>query len=1023
MDGVASDSVSAKERRMKVLQFVCVTALLLPLPFHSCYAVERTIAQYQHTAWTVKNGAPTMVFAITQAADGYLWLASFDGLYRFDGVEFQRFEPPRGTRMPSTIVSALYAPPTGGLWMGFRSGAIAFLKEDHFTIYDRRDGLEETTVLGLVEDEPGTIWAAYRDAGLERFAGGRWQHVGEDWGFPGKTAQSLYFDRNGTLWVTTENSVFFLPRGARQFASTGEKVWMVPQIAEDLTGKLWMAESTRSVHPMGFSLEKGTIPEIRVGSRSILFDQAGALWIATEGDGLIRIDHPEGLRNAVTIRDAGLDRYTQADGLTNDFAMAVFEDRERNIWVGTMSGLDEFSQTNLVPVLMPPGYQGFVMVPGDDGDMWIGSSNRPLVEMHAGILKVFKTDFPNIAGFRDGAGVTWMGGDGEILRIVHDRIDVWRSPVPKSNNEEIVVTMAEDSDGYLWVYTQLGHLWRVKNRRWQQVHDPRFVQYPISAMYTDELGRVWFGYQNGQLAVLQNHAFRTYTAAKTIGQVTAITGRNERLWIGGEYGVAYFSNGQMHNLRLDSTPSLLTTGIVETADGALWLAAARGIISISTQEVRKAVNNFSYPVKFRLFDYTDGLPGAIQQSRYSDAVEGTDGRIWFGTTGGPVWIDPAHLLRNSVPPSVLIQSLQSGNTQFPTQLGLQLPVHTTSLQINFTATSLIEPSRVRFQYQLQSVDKGWVDAGTRRQAFFSNLAPGKYRFRVIACNNDGVWNDVGAAMNFSIAPAWYQTDWFRAACAAIGLLLLWGIYCVRVHWLAKSLSARFDERLAERTRVARELHDVFLQSVQASKMIADDALRVGGDPAQMRPTLERVSSWLGQAAEEGRAALNSLRVSTEQRNDLVEALQQAAKECQEAGSMGTSFAVSGNVREMHPAVRYEIYRIGYEAIRNACVHSGGTRMEVRLSYDKDLILSISDNGIGIDAAVSEKGKLGHFGLQGMRERAARIGSKLTIVSSANSGTAVTIIVPGRAIFRKAGSSRLERIRELFPGKNRAGDPQ
>jgi len=230
-------------------------------------------------------------------------------------------------------------------------------------------------------------------------------------------------------------------------------------------------------------------------------------------------------------------------------------------------------------------------------------------------------------------------------------------------------------------------------------------------------------------------------------------------------------------------------------------------------------------------------------------------------------------------------------------------------------------------------------------------------------------------------------------------LIMWVIFRLRVRHVARSISVRFDERLAERTRIARELHDTFLQTIQGSKLVADDALEQPGDAVRLRHAMEQLSIWLGQAVNEGRTALNSLRTSIKENNDLTEAFQRATETCMILGSMSPTFSVAGEAREMHPIVRDEIYRIGFEAIRNACTHSEASRLEVELRYEQDLVVRVKDNGIGIDATIAAEGKHGHFGLQGMRERAARIGAKLSLSSSASTGTEIALVVPGDIAFR------------------------
>jgi signal transduction histidine kinase len=286
-------------------------------------------------------------------------------------------------------------------------------------------------------------------------------------------------------------------------------------------------------------------------------------------------------------------------------------------------------------------------------------------------------------------------------------------------------------------------------------------------------------------------------------------------------------------------------------------------------------------------------------------------------------------------------------------------------------------------------------------------------FRVIASNNDGVWNETGASLSFIVTPAWYQMKLFFVVCFAAVVLLLMLLHWLRMRYAMNSLSARFDGRLAERTRIAREFHDTLLQTIEGSKLVADDVLDQPADPARMRRAIEQLSEWLARAIQEGRAALQSLRTSTTETNDLAEGLRRATEECRMFSPMKTSLLVQGETREMHPVVRDEVYRIAYEAIRTACVHSKASELAVELEYAQDLTMRVSDNGVGIPASLISRGKDGHYGLQGMRERAERIGGKLKVTSSANSGTEITIVIPGRVIFLRPDKSSIEKISSVF----------
>ena len=432
----------------------------------------------------------------------------------------------------------------------------------------------------------------------------------------------------------------------------------------------------------------------------------------------------------------------------------------------------------------------------------------------------------------------------------------------------------------------------------------------------------------------------------------------------------------------------------------MWLSAHQGIVHIPEGEVEHVLRDPSYKVKYETFDQLSDLPDPIQAagSGLVSAVQGSDGLLWFATRNGVARIDPRKISKNQLPPPVSIRSISADGKEYAPNTSVLLPALTKDLRVKYTGLSLSIPERVRFRYKLDGWDREWQDVGARREAFYTNLAPGMYRFHVTACNNDGVWNDVGAAIGFRIPPAWYQTHWFVALCVIAGLVMTWVVHRLRVRQIARAIGDRFNERLAERTRLARELHDAFLQTVQGSKLVADHALKRSSDPVQMHRALEQLSEWLDRAIQEGRAALNSLRTSTTLRNDLADALQRATENGFVPGSMTVKFSVLGDAREMHPVVRDEVYRIGYEAIRNACLHSSATQLAIELRYSRELTLRVSDNGIGIDPSITDKGKDGHFGLQGMRERADRVGGKLTLLTS-TSGTEIKLVVPGGIIFQ------------------------
>jgi signal transduction histidine kinase len=344
---------------------------------------------------------------------------------------------------------------------------------------------------------------------------------------------------------------------------------------------------------------------------------------------------------------------------------------------------------------------------------------------------------------------------------------------------------------------------------------------------------------------------------------------------------------------------------------------------------------------------------------------------------------------------------------------VSVPAKTSAIHIEYTGLSFVAPRKVKFRYKLEGYDKDWSPPVSLREVSYTNLPPGSYQFRVIASNNDGVWNKEGAKLDFYIAPAWYQTIWFRILCLVCASVIAWCFYRIRVRQIASAMSARFDERLAERTRIAREMHDTLLQTIQGSKLVANNALKNADDPVRMRRALEQLAGWLVRATEEGRVALQSLRRSTTETNELAAGMQRALDECQENSSVEGALQVAGEPREIHPIVRDEIYLIGYEAIRNAYAHSRGSRLDVELSYGENITLVVRDNGVGIDSAIADVGRNGHFGLLTMRERSARIGARLTIGPAARSGTEVNLVIPGRIAFRGPRPSPLDKVKTIL----------
>ena len=435
--------------------------------------------------------------------------------------------------------------------------------------------------------------------------------------------------------------------------------------------------------------------------------------------------------------------------------------------------------------------------------------------------------------------------------------------------------------------------------------------------------------------------------------------------------------------------------VVADDRGSLWLDAACGYIAVDRSELETWSRQPGYQLKTRVLDAFDGAQTGVTHFRPT-AARSIDGKLWFANQNVVQEIDPAHLHLNAVPPPVHIEQVIADHKAYENTGELRLPPLTRDLEIDYTALSLAVPQKVRFRYQLEGRDADRQDPQGRRQAFYSDLAPGAYRFHVIASNNDGVWNETGATMGFTVLPAYYQTISFRLLCCVIFAFLLWALYRLRLRQVAAGMQARLEERLAERERIARDLHDTLLQGFVSAYMQLDVANDRLPPDSPAKPLVQRVLDLMKQVSEEGRNAIRSLRSSGSDGNDLDQVLLRVQEELPAQSPVDFR---EGKHRQLYPVIREEACRIAREAIINAFRHANATSIEVEIEYGiRRLGITVRDNGCGIDSKMLRTGREGHWGLSNMRERAEKIGAKLDVLSRPGGGTEVQLYVPGKVAF-------------------------
>jgi signal transduction histidine kinase/ligand-binding sensor domain-containing protein len=988
-----------------------VVSLLTPSVF--ALDPQKPIAQFIHTSWTDQQGAPDDIRALAQTSDGYLWLGTTNGLFHFDGVRFARFEPRPGEQFPALRIRTLLATRDGALWIVFAPGTVSRLLEGHVTTYFERDGLPATFT--LAEQSDGALLAG-TTKGLVRFRNQIWKDAGNDWDLPRKPVRQVYFDKAGELWVLNDDRLLHLPVGQTHFVDTNEPTGESGNLAQAPDGTIWIPETGRSAHNVRRSGDSSPLTEVRVGASCVLFDREGSLWIGSGGDGLRRVADPKRIAgHRIAQFGPEAEKFTAKDGLSGDYVRSVLEDREGNIWWGTLHGLDRFRESPFTPVALPNSDVPRSLLAARDGGLWVFSLN-PI-----GILRIGPQDHQELIGHSAAkamcegeSGGIWLVASRYLYRFQGGRPLKVALPVGSILKELVAITA--DHTGGIWLLDQEEGLFRFAQGKLKKIAQPSDPVYPWGFLYTDRVGRVWLGTYDHVTRYddeAKSHEFGIADGVPPGPIFMIYEDRGGNIWVGGDGGLSRLDRDRLKPLsKTAGFPAHSFYGVAEDDEGSWWIASDLGVLSLPAHEMDRAIADPAYQVHYQTFNGLDGLPGKPRKTFPMPVVtRSAYGRIWFATSNGIAFLNPRQISKNNLPPPLLVEAVRVNGKELSPTEGMELRHNMNDIEIDYTALSLSIPERVLFRYQLEGADTDWRDAGTRRQAFYNNLGPGHYRFRVIASNNDGVWNETGATLGIVIAPAFFQTTWFRTACAGLILLSLWGIYRLRLRQIAAQFDMRLEERVGERTRIARELHDHLLQSFHGlmlrfqlvQKMLPDRPVEAG---KALKIAIDRAA----QAITDGRDAVQELRSSTLNANDLVPALTALGEEMaalhkeDESGQSSSTFRllVEGTPEPLHPILQEDLYRIAREAVGNAYRHARAKSIETDVSFGERLLrLRIRDDGIGMESSIASSGREGHWGLAGMRERAKNIGARFELWSEAGAGTEIEIVIPATIAYRNS----------------------
>ncbi len=960
------------------------------------------------------------MFTVAQTADGFLWFSAYSpAIYRFDGVRFlpRHFAYKGGS---SNKAFKVFADRAGGLWtVGSRE--IAYVKDDSLRSDFQLDGL--SSFQNMSEDPDGSVWvvraaANILDSALCHVTESAVKCFGKAEGVPISPIDSIFADGNGGFWLGGQTSLVHWRDGASETypiealkSNVGQHGVVALALAPD--GTVWVGMLAEGLGLGLGQLKHGAVKPFvaptfdgsKVEVSAMTFDRDGNLWVASRGKGLYRIHGDV------------VDHFGRTDGLTSDTVNVLFEDREGILWAGTPNGIDGFRDPRVTTFSSSEGLgkdAAAGLLASRDGSIWVANDGS-LDRIANGSISSIRTG-AGLPGHQvaslleDRAGNLWVGVDDSLYVLKDGRFQSIAGPDRKPLG--LVVGITEDIEGNIWAACTGSQRKVVRIRDFEVREEFPTSQVPAArTLVSDPNGGIWIATTTGNLARLRNGTVEKFAlnpksnpyirriVAKADGSVLAAT----------DDGLVGLRQGKVQRMTAENgLPCNAVFSFVEDNEKRWWLYTDCGVVELGDTELERWWSDPQAIVQTRIYDRLDGAqPNAAY---FNSAAYTPDGRVWFANGQVVQMVDPATLSRKVPAAPTYIESVIVDRKEFPAAVNLRLAPQARDLEIDYTSPTFTVPQKVKFRYRLDSYDSDWHDAGARRQAFYTDLPPGGYTFRVVAANSDGVWNETPATLDFSIAPAYFQTNWFRALCVVLFLTLLWMAYRLRVRHLQRRFEMTLDARVSERTRIARDLHDTLLQSFHGLLLRFQTAFNLLPDrPAESKQVLASAIDQAAEAITEGRDAVQGLRTSATETNDLVDSLRALGEDLANENSNVASLhiEVQGTPRALHPIVRDEVFRISGEALRNAFRHAAAKQIEVELHYDeRQLRVRVRDDGKGIDPEVLRaEGREGHFGLRGMRERAGPAGGKLTVWSGLAAGTEVELSIPAPHAYSSSSPTR------------------
>jgi signal transduction histidine kinase/ligand-binding sensor domain-containing protein len=967
--------------------------------------VTATAASFVTRVWLRENGLPqNTVTALLQTHDGYLWIGTYNGLARFDGVRFSCYDSGNTPELGDSRVTSLFEDLDGTLWIGHETGELTRYQQGHFKSEGKGLHGLKRKIMDIGTDESGDLWLFHEDGILSRFRDGL-----ELTPETGRHTNLVEMTRSGggTIWISRMGRVSVLRHGALTplvFAE-GNTNHTVSAIGASHDGGLWMmvAGQLQKWKNGAWVGNLGTAPFGSSPLLRLVESRNGTLLGATSDHGLALIS-PGGK----------ISQFNRSTAFPSDWVIAVTEDREGNFWAGTGgNGLAMIRESNVQTIAPPDGWQGRAILSvcfDRENILWVGTEGAGLYRCQEGSW----TNFAAAAGLanpyiwslaEDTGGNLWAGtwGAGLFLR----RGDHFASPAALAGINTPMPALFPSAQGGLWIGTGDGLL-RFDangNHSWHG-QDSAPAKRDVRCVLESRAGAVWYGTAGEGLFCLEGGRLTQFRKADGLpGDFVHCLREDENgtIWIGTSDGLGRFTDH--HFTALTTKQGLLDNVICDLEDddrGFFWISSYNGIFRVNKSELQQCADGRAVAVHCLGFGIGDGMP-TLEAT--SGGCRTQDGKLWFPTCRGLVVIDPQDAKTNALPPPVLIEGLLMDNqlvTAPSSPAGLRIPPGRHRFEFQYTALSFTAPEKVRFKRRLDNLDADWIDAGPQRTADYPYIPPGHYNFRVIACNNEGVWNQNGATLSFTVLPYFWQTLWFNAV-ALSGIIALTGAaawYSTRRRMRRK---LEFLERQRaierERTRIAKDIHDDLGASLTRINLLSQSARREMEDPPQSMKNLDQICVTARQLTR----AMDEIVWAVDPQHDTLDSL------ASYLGKLSHELTADSGIRcrldfpvylppwPVTAEIRHNLFLACKEALHNVLKHSAATEVRIVFALEPDgIAINITDNGRGFEPATKAvTARPRRNGLVNMSQRLREIGGRCDIHSQIGGGTQVTFFLPAK----------------------------